>query len=457
MDLTATPLGRTLKIYQKNGLKKNLYLQAELWKIIQMHRVAPSLGRELKYAIQTSLGPAAAGPVGEGGDAAFLSESPSKIQELIAYYKNYSFTVGVPLDVLNKGTSAMERYVDTFANEIDSKMTALAQRNSIYGYGDGSGAIGHVAAIAVSGGKLIVTLTQSDAQAGRSQIDWFLYDDHVKFAAADGTLHDTVNTTVGIEYFKVVDINQETAKVTLEGYNSAGALVTITTSDEPTAGDYLYFKNITPANLNSVSDFNSVTSALVGLETLTANDGRILNGAAMSGALAGSRVSGGGAPIDPGLFLRMLSKCKGRVGKGRYVFETALLHEDAWRYMLEAAESSRYFAVHDNPDRGGKSISFTHDKDVLRLVSDQFCPKQRVFAIPRQIAKEYGEEKGKSPIQFFGQDFVQVDVGGKSHLKNTSSGSGHARTKMEYFEGCGVITNEHPAAVGVITDFSIPS
>lgn len=457
MDLDLTPLGRTLKIYQKNGLKKNLYLQAELWKLIQMHRVAPTLGRELKYAIQTSLGPAAAGPIGEGGNVAFLKESPSRVQELVAYYKNYSFTVGVPLDVLNKGTSAMERYVDTFANEIDSKMTALAQRNSIYGYGDGSGAIGHVAAVSVSGGKLIVTLTQSDAQAGRSQIDWFLYDDHVKFAAADGTLHDTVNTNVDVAYFKVVEVDQEQAKVTLEAYNSSDALITVTTSDEPTAGDYIYFKNITQANLGSITDYNDLTEALVGLETLTANDGRTLNGAAMSGALAGSRIDAGGAPIDPGAFLRMLSKCKGRVGKGRYAYESALLHEDAWRYMLEAAESSRYFAVHDNPDRGGKSISFTHDKDVLRLVSDQFCPKQRVIAIPRLVQKEFGEEKGKSPIQFFGQDFVQVDVGGKSHLKNTSAGSGHARSKMEYFEGSGVITNEHPAAVGVITNFTIPT
>jgi hypothetical protein len=253
--------------------------------------------------------------------------------------------------------------------------------------------------------------------------------------------------------FRVVSRSRKTDKVVLEGLNANGVPVAITGADLVSSGDLIYragqetIPNITAALANPLTtDWGSLTEVFAGLETLLADDGRVVHGINMSGATAGTVVDGGGSG-GLSLVQEGMSNAKVAVGQGIYKWSMLVASPERRDDLIESAETDRRFMVADNPKRGGKSFVFQHENDTLEVIASEYCSKQRSYALPNQSAGR------QAMMQLYFTEMSPVDVGGgKLHLK-PAQGGGHERKIASYMEGNISLLCTHPAAGVVIKNF----
>jgi hypothetical protein len=452
-------IAKFLKIYSTNGVYNNLSTASEMWKLWLKLKAAPAGGRELRYLLRSSYGPSAVQSLPAGSSGAYPTGQRSGLQEGTAQYKDFGMTVNVPRNLLNKTGPELLQYADPLTEELDAKSIVAARIMSAQTQGDGSGAIGKVssATASTSADTVTIVLDATSAEAGRSNAAWFEQDDKVKFAAAAGTSHATINNTATpVSYWKVVSTDPDASNgasptVVLAPYDSNDALINISSATlgatDPTAGDYIYRFGTTPNDISgAISEYNSISEVLCGLESLTANDGRVVNGITLTGMLGGTRHDAGGNVIDSSDFQKVLSKAKRRTGRGRYKYKQAFMFDTVYDALVESRETDRRFMSIDDNKRGVKMLGYQHSGDFVEFVPDEFVHPKRIWMLP----------ESKEVLEFYGRDFevVEPNKGQKFHLANASSGGGHQRQVQTYMEGMGVAICKHPAAVACITNFS---
>lgn len=452
-------IGTLLKIYSTNGVYSNLSTASEMWKFFLKLKARDPGGRQVKYLLRKSFGAASVQSVPAGSSGDYPIGQRSGFVEGTGEYKEFAMTVNIPRNLLNKTGNDLLQYADPITEELDSKMIVAARVMSAQTQGDGSGSIGRVSAatattVSTTGDSITVTLSTLTGDGGRSHIGWFSEDDWVKFATSAGVAHNTINnagTTVG--YWQVLTIDQDADTVVLQPYTAAGVLIDITTATlgatDPTASDYMYRYGTTPNDLTAISttDYNALSECMVGMESLTANDGRKVNGVTHSGAITGSRRNCSGAAIDSSDFQKVLSLAKRRCGKGRYAYKNAFMFDTVYDALIESRETDRRFQTMEDAKRGTKQLGYQHGNDFVEFSTDEFVSKQRIWILP----------ESKEVLELHGKDFetVEVNPGQKFHLTTASSGRGHSRQQNTYLEGSATILSKHPAAVACIEGFSV--
>jgi hypothetical protein len=444
-------IGTFLKIYSSNGVYNNLSTASDMWKFFLKLKASPAGGRQLKYLLRTGYGPAAVQSLPAGSSGDYPAGARSGLQEGTAEYKDFGLTVNVPRNLLNKTGNDLLQYADPLTEELDAKSIAAARVMSHQSQGDGSGAIGRISsttAPTVVSARLSITLSTASADAGRSHIGWWMEDDYVKFATEAGVAQDVAVSSGTVAYYKVESIDQDADQVTLSARNSAGTELTVTTIGTIEDGDYAYRIGTTANDLTAIgtADYNTLSECLVGMESLTANDGRKVNGITHSGAIQGSRRDAGGAAIDSSDFQRVLSLAKRKAGRGRYKYKNAFMFDTVYDALVESRETDRRFQSVEDGKRGVKMLGYQHGADFVEFCPDEFVSKQRVWMLP----------ESKEVLEFHGKDFeiVEPNKGQKFHLKTSSTGAGHQRQVQMYQEGMGVIVVKHAAAIACITNFS---
>ncbi len=449
-------IAKYLQIQQTKGVYTNLATQSEIWKMILKAKAGKAAGRQMTYNLRTSLGPGAVQSLGAGDSGDYPSASRSVVSEATAYFKFYGSTVNVPRQLAMLSGEAMLRNssMDILNEELDAKSIALARVLSGQIMRDGTGVIGIVSgapSVSTANDTITITLSSTDANGDRSHVGWFDEGDHVKFASSAGVAANTTNNTgTSVAYWSVVSKDEDANTVVLKPYSSADAALDITTatigSTDPDDGDYVYRKGTTANDLSSApSDYGRASEELAGLAALISSDGRTVHGLAHSGALQGTIKDCSAAQIDSTHFQQALSKAKRRAGRGLYQWDNAMMYDNVYDAFAESAEADRRFMTVQDASRGFKKIGFQHGKDFVEFQPDEFCPKSRIWMPP----------SSKEVMQFYGEDFQVVDVGGqKLHLKTSSTGAGHARAVQQYNEGAGVLICRHPAAVIKITNFT---
>lgn len=449
---TNLDLGTYLKIYSTNGVYNQLSDASDVWKYFLKARVRGPGGRRLQFLLNTSYGPAAVQsvPVSEGN---YPAAQRSGSQEATAHYKDFALTVSVPNSLIGKTGSDLEQYADPLNIELDNKAIAAARVMSAQMMGDGSGVIGIVSGTPTIASSTYVTITLKvdTASAGRSHAGWFMEDDQIKLANPDGTAQNVTSTGGTPAYAQVTSVDVDNDQIVVVIKNSSGTTLTdITGANEWSDGDYIYRRGTTPNDLNpasGITDYGTASECLAGLESLGANDGRVLHGLTMSGALAGSRKDCSAEAIDPSHFQSALSQGKRRAGRGRYKYSKAFMFDTVYDALVEAGETDRRFQMGQDLNRGTKTLGYQHQKDFVEFMPDEFVPKQRIWILP----------DSKEVLEMHGQDFkvVEPNKGQKFHLANASSGSGHSRTTLSYMEGSAVVICKHPAALISLANFSI--
>jgi hypothetical protein len=442
-DLT---LGNFLKIVSKGGVYNNLSEDSPIWEVIKKKKKGPDEGRELRFLLRSAYGAAAAGFVAVDGGA-YPAADQSTVSEGTAQYKDFALTVEVERTLIAKAMSDFSRYGEPLAEELRSKTIALSRQLSRAAYGDGTGVIGTISGTpTVSSG--VMTITLSTATGDRGFIGWIEPGDHLVCTNTAGTAQ-TPTLTGTFDYFLVGTVDRDAATVTVTGINTTGVDGTITAENTVGDGDLLY-RDLqgTKEDLSGAitSDYQTHSEDFVGLESLSENDGRTVNGIALSGALGGTRRDASGNPIDSQDFQQLMSKVMVAVGQGRYKYSKSMMAWETLDALIESREVDRRFqSVADNK-RGVSSLGYIHGRNTLVFEADEFCRKDRVYCLP-----------DADVLQFHGSDFefVKPEGGQKFFLTPNSSADGHKRSIRAYMEGSGVLVSTHSGALGVIENFTV--
>jgi hypothetical protein len=435
--LSNLTLANYLKIVSKGAVYNNLSEDSPIWEMIKKKKKGKDEGREFRFLLRSAYGASAAGFVSLSGE--YPKSHKSSTVEGRAQYKDFALTVEAERSVIARAISDMSRYGEPFAEEMRTKTTILSRLLSAAVYQDGTGVLGEVASHTTStgGAGQQITVTLKTTNAARGHVGWFEYGDRVIFALADGTQDTQGNTE-----WEVVSRNRKTDQVVLKavgGHNH----VTANSLDN----DYIYrAQQITRPDLSSppTADYGTLTEAFVGLDSLSRNDGRLVNNITLSGALGGTRRDVGGNPLDSQDFQILMSDLMVAVGQGRYKYSKAMMAWESLNALVESRETDRRFnSIQDNK-RGVASLGYQHGKNSVMFEADEFCPKKKIYICPEGDV-----------IQFHGSDFevVKPDGGNGMHLKPNSSG--YDRSIQLFMEGTGCIISVHSAAIGVIENFTI--
>ncbi len=442
-DLT---LGKFLKIVSKGVVYNNLSEDTSMWDLVKKMKKGPAEGRELRFLLRSGYG---AGAVGfmppTGGD--YPTAHKSTVQEGLARYKDYALTVEVERTLIAKAISDFSKYGEPLADELRVKGIALSRMLSAAAYSDGTGVLATIGTTpTISSGSTTIILSSSDS--ARGFVGHIQLDDKVLIKAADGTARTPTGGSGTFSHYLVTAKDREANTVTLVSYNTLGAVMANSGVGSAVAGEYIYKANQTTFNdLASIStnDYNTISESIVGLESLSAKDGRVVNGITMSGGVAGTRVDCGGAGIDSKWLQKLMSQVMINVGQGRYKYDRAMMAWETLDALVEAREVDRKFTDVKDNKRGVEGLGYIHGNNKLIFEQDEFCRKNRVIVAPNGDV-----------LQFHGSDFdfVQAQPGQKFHVTPSANG-GFQRSVSAMMEGNGALLSVHSPAIGMLHNFTI--
>jgi hypothetical protein len=441
-------LGNLLQILFTNGVRMNISQDFRDFEMIRRAKAGSSLARELRFALQTSLGPSAIQYRNPGEtNRAFPAAQRASVSEYTAKFKEIAATIELEYNLWERASKSPEKYAEPLALEIDSKTSSSKRRLAADLYGDGTGVVGTIASQTVVNNDAVVTL--SSANAARGHVGFFEFGDLIVHYAANGGAGSSVTVGSGtFSHWRILDKDRDNNTVTLQAVNTAGADVA-TSSWSPTAGEVFYRigQNTIP-DLTSISDYGTVSEVMAGLESLVASDGRTVHGMVMSGALGGSRVNAGGNPIDVKYIEKVMNKVKIAAGQDRYKWKMMCMSPETHSSFVESRETDRRFQTVDDNKRGVKVFAYIHGNDTLECYTSEYVPQKRVYILPEA-------KNSDKVIEFHGSDFSTVkQPGGSDFLLKPYSSGGYSNMIVSYLQSTGVYICKHPSSVAIIENFT---
>jgi len=469
-QVTALDLGYFLQIAFSDGIRNQLSSDYKDWEMIkQVALNATPDGRQLQYLLQTGYGPSAVQARGVT-QAAFPASQKASSSEGVATYKEFDATIEIEYNLWNRARKAPAKYVEPLANEISSKTIATKRFMASLVYGDGTGVVGETEVYPTTSNTAALTSPVSDAltfkiSAGtsvRGHVGNFQNGDILVLRDADGTasaLAVTTATTNAPVYWKVVSKSRSAGTATLQGLDSSfasvGNITVIGTQAATGAVFYRYGQNtgattgLDLSAITSATDYGTLTEVFAGLESLTANDNRKIHGINLTGSSAGTRLDGNNTAIDGDMIHELMDEVKLNVGKNQYKWSKAVSAPQVIRKLISDRDSDRRFNVSDDLKSGSRKFTYQHEEDTLEFVSSEFSPSKRIWLFPE------GKSGNSKVLEFHGTDFEPVKGQDMSafHLRPSANG-GHERVMTSYMEALAVLICKHPAAFGVITNFT---
>jgi hypothetical protein len=452
-SISALDNGKLLQIMFSEGIRNQLSRDFRDWDMVKQMKVDEAKGRELRYMLQTSYGPAAIQYRGTA-QAAFPSAQKATTQELTAEYKDIDLTVEIDYNLWNRLQKSKDvRYFDALALELQSKMDAAKRRLGADLYGDGTGVVGEALVItdAASSDHTVVTLQTTDT--ARGHIGFFEAGDLLTAVDNDGTAAAAVTLGSGTHYaWRVKSKNRRAGTVTLESVTSAGAVNDLTASNIA-VGDVFYRVGQNTQNLDftgTIADYGTATEVMLGLESLAANDGRTVNGLVHSGFTGGSRYDASASALDVSHIQNALDDAKLAAGEGAYSYKRMIMSPEAHAALIESREADRRFHTVEDNKRGLRYFAYQHRNDSVETYVSEYCPKKRIYMIPENKAT------GGKVLEFYGSDFEAVKVNDSSaFMLKSASGGGYERKVQHFMEAYVQLVCKHPAAIGVVHNFTL--
>lgn len=449
-------LGKFLQIAFSEGIRNQISRDFRDWEYVKREKVADPQGREVRFFFQKSFGPSAVQYRNPNVTSSFPTAQQISTQENTAVFKELDATVEIEYNLWKRAQkSGNVRYAEPLAVEIESKLVALKRQMSKDLYGDGTGVLGTLAAASatVESGDIRFQLKTTDGTRGH--VGFFEYDEILKLINEDGTTATALDTNLATEpvYFKVIERRRSDDTILLRGLDSSFAELTIASiSVQPAEDEVLYkFEQPTFADLTAaIADYGNITEVIPGLESLTADDGRVIHGITMQGSTKGTRFDANDVQIDVSHIESVMNNVKINVGGGQYAWKMAMMAPETYSQFVESRETDRRFNSIQDEVRGVRKFIYQHREDAIELYASEYCPKKRMYIMPEAKAGQ-----GKV-MEYHGTDFepVKAPNGSDWHLK-PGAGAGHERKIISYMEGYGTLICKHPAAIAVIENFRI--
>jgi len=452
-------MGKLLDIIFTKGVRDQLPQNFEEFNLIKTLRVPGNVEREIRHQIQTGRGPGRVQAASPGvASANFPMAQEATIQEVITKMKQYEAVTAISAELFERlrGTSA--KAAEELALEMEATIMDIQRRLAIDFYGDGSGCVVRQsgAVTETKGDSTNIDYVTCTAQtAAPGSITFLEPDDLLLVAQASGAARAPTETS-GSDFFawKVVSIDVDAGTFVIKPVDSAGVLMADVTASNIATTDCFYRRGVGTATVagavlpatDTVADWAVASNSMLGLESLTASDGRVVAGMTMSNLLAGSRHDCGGDLIDVLDFQKAVSKAKKRVGTGGYKWDSALMPHTTYDALVDSREASRSFVSLDDTIRGGKKFGYQHGNDMIEFVVSEFCPLNRVYMLPK------GGKNGKAiGLHLRDAEHLKGPSGEPWHLNVNSSG--FIKQFVAYHMLFAQLCIFHPAACVVLTNF----
>lgn len=447
--------GTLLKILFTNGVYNQMSSNFKEWTMMQAMKAGPDFARQLQYELQTSLGPGAVQwtePGNSGND--MPAAQRASLVEGIAKGKQIRATIQLEYDLYDRARKAIANgvYKNPLTIESDSKILSAKREIAKQFHGDGTGVIATLTAVDDTNiGSGYITVTVSSADAARGSVGCIEIDDLLLVKQADGSARAPTGGTLFAAY-RVKSRNRAAGTADLYLVNSSWTAVTTYTASNIANTDVLYrYGQPDIPNLSSITDYGYETAVMTGIESLSANDGRKVNGITMSGSVAGSRYDHSTLPIDADAFQACLDQVKVNVGKDVYKWKVASASPETNRKLIAEREVDRRFNSVEDKVRGTKFWAYQHEDDVVEVSSSEYNHPSRIWMLPE------GSIEGQKVLQFYGTDFEVVKGEGMSDFHLLPSGSasgGHKDLMVCYLQAYANLICNHPAAIGCIHNFT---
>ena len=460
-NIDALRLGKLTQIVFSKGVLYQNSEDVREFEQVQSLKVSDQAARELRFMLQKSLGPAATQYRTPGvSNRAFPQASQALVDEFIAKFKESNTTLKLEYQLWERALMAKNaKYMEPLALEVQSKATAQKRMYCFDFYGDGTGVRGTVASVDDSSlntaaGKIVVTLQDTDT--ARGHVGAFEFYDILVATQPNGTARNPTGT--GTLYgWQVIDKDFTANTVTFQAVDSNENILTGLTASNLANNDLFYRvgQPTIPDLSTTVADYGVCSDAIVGLESLAANDGRNVWGITMSGPYAGSQYDAKADPMDVLLFDKALSSGKRRVGQGRYRYKKACMADEVHTQLIDSREPDRRFVSVTDNKRGTTFFGYQHRNDLIECYTSEFISKHRVWFLPESTKKGKNGESQKV-LEFHGSDWKSVKTpGGSDFHLNASASGGYTNDIVSYMRGIGVMIARHPAAIIGIHNFTL--
>jgi hypothetical protein len=409
-------------------------------------------GRELRFMLQRSLGPAAIQYRAAGSAGVFPTAQQISVTEHSAIYKEINSTIELEYNLWDRARRSPSKYAEPLALEIQSKTTAAKRRLAADLYGDGTGAVAEVASVASAASAGVITIRLPDVSGAGStksagHVGFCEYGDLLVLASNTGTVQ-IGNTVGGVYALRVKDRSRRANTVTLEAVDANGTVVT--TADAAinaaaSAGDHLYrVGQPTVPDRTAITDYATATEVMAGLKSLAAADGRTVHGVQMSGTTAGTVLDAAAAPMDTSLIEEVMNTVKVQVGQSAYKWKMMSMAPEQHAKLVASREADRRFITKDDAVRGIKVFGYQHGNDFLESYTSEYIGVNEVYMLPEATG-------GNKVLEFHGTDFEPVKMGGMGefHLKPSASG-GFERKIASFMQALVCLVCKHPASIAKI-------
>lgn len=444
-------LGKFLQIVFTRGAMVQISKSQREWEMISRMRDGNPNGRQRNFLFINGLGYAAAQSANPNFTANFPKAQKASIAEYTALYKEFDVTVELEYNLYKAASLTPEKYADPLAKEIELKAIVARRIMGTYLFADGTGVFGEISTASDDTGADTVTVTLQTGDSDRGHVRWFQIGDVFKTLQPDGSAQATPPSVGGTLYgWQVVDVKPKLNQVVFKPVNATYTALSLTASNFASGNVFYRVGQQVIPDLTNIGDYGSASDIMAGLETLVANDGRLVHGITMSSAAGGTVIDFNNVSIDIEALQEGLDEVDMRTGKGEFSYKMAVMAPETRAALIASRETDRRFNSVDDALRGGKGFGYMHDEDVVLYTSSEFCPKKRIYVLPE------GKVDGNKVLSYFGTDFEAVSdpMGNKFHLKPSSSG-GHEKNIVSYMGTRGVIVCHRPASILQVRNFTV--
>lgn len=454
-------LGEILQIAFSKGVRTQISTDFRDYEMVKRAKVSGHAPREIRFYFQNGLLPMNTQWRNPGtSNRPFPRGFQPSADEYSAKLKEANATVELEYNLYERARVSPEKYAEPLQMILSASMSSTKREMARALWQDGTGVIGQVAAGAAAvttpnSDQLEWTLDEGDTSRGHT--GYFEYSDILILRTSAGAV-TALDTSLATEptYWKVVTKDRKTGKVRLQGltatFVSAGTITAVTTGAQAGSVFYKYdqptIPDLTAAGLAAgTTDYGTLTETLMGLESLAANDGRLVHGITMNGVTGSSETDANAAALDLSHFNEVMDKVKIEVGQDRYKWKMACSAPETQSALIESRETDRRFISWDDAKRGTKVFGIVHRNDQIELYDSEYVHKKRLYILPETKA-------GEKVIEYHGTDFTTVKApsGDDFHMK-VSSGE-YVNNVVSYLQACCVLICKHPKAIARIRNFA---
>ena len=462
-DITNVSLGNLAQILFSKGFTSQMNRTFREYEsvLMKMKTGAATTERSYQFLLLTALGVNAVQWQQQGvTNVAFPAGDLSTTTEVTATMKKIQATIEMDLNMWERVRAAQNKYVDNpLALEIQSKIDVVKREHARALFGDGSSVIGKVGSASAASNLLLVVLDSGDTTVGGGNVNWFDPGAIVCFCDTSGTPVVPTNWNTAVQ-FQVVKVDRKNKVVTFRGQTAAG--VTVNASDAvgiTSSAALIYPKNILQATtllgpvVSGTPEYSTLTPIMAGLESLSANDNRLVFGVNYTGQLGGSQYDNGGGIFDVNSIDLSMNECEQNVGVGKYSYDNILMPYNAYSALIEGKEADRRFVSVTDNTRGSQKFIYQYGNQSLECIKSYYCPFNRIYMLPKPAQGEMGESG--YALELRGIEFRDVSMGGqKEFLKLNSSGQ-YVNVQQSFLEGWSVLIAKQPAAINCIHNFTM--